>query len=59
MLHDRNDDIVPISQGETYVARATSLGDDARLDVVPGTHFSHIKPRSRAVKHLRVILATL
>lgn len=59
LLHDRRDDTVPISQSERYVEKAVSLGDDSTLVVVPGNHFSHLKPRSRAARHLRDALATM
>ncbi len=59
LLHDRDDAIVPISQSETYVSSAAQRGDDSTLEVVPGTHFSHIKPKSKAVQRLRDVLATM
>jgi acetyl esterase/lipase len=59
LIHDCNDDAVPISQSETYVASATSAGDDSRLEVVPGDHFSHLDPSSEACQRLREVLATM
>lgn len=59
LLHDRDDDLVPIRQSELYVAQATNVGDDCVLDVVPGNHFSHLKPKSRAAQALRDALATM
>jgi acetyl esterase/lipase len=59
LIHDRGDDIVPISQSESYVATAQRAGDDSRLVVVHGNHFSHVKPRSAAVTALREVLTTM
>lgn len=59
LIHDRGDDVVPIAQSETYVRDAKAAGDDSRLEVVPGDHFSHIDPTSVAVQKLRDVLATL
>jgi acetyl esterase/lipase len=59
LLHDRDDDIVPIGQSETYVAQATAVGDTSRLEVVPGTHLSHIEPDSAACERLRDTLGTM
>jgi pimeloyl-ACP methyl ester carboxylesterase len=59
LIHDRNDDIVPLSQSETYVRDAVAAGDDSTLAVVPGDHFSHIDPASAACARLREALATM
>jgi acetyl esterase/lipase len=59
LIHDRNDDVVPLSQSETYVHDAKQAGDDSTLAVVPGDHFSHIDPKSAAIQKLRDTLATL
>jgi acetyl esterase/lipase len=59
LIHDRNDDIVPVSQSETYVKDATAAGDNSRLEVVPGDHFSHIDPTSVACERMREALATM
>jgi acetyl esterase/lipase len=59
LIHDRNDDVVPLSQSETYVRDAKKAGDDSTLEVVPGDHFSHIDPTSKAVQKLRDTLATM
>lgn len=59
LLHDRGDDVVPIAQSEAYVRTASAASDDSTLTVVPGNHFSHIKPRSRAARALREVLQTM
>jgi acetyl esterase/lipase len=59
LIHDRDDDVVPISQSEAYVKAATAAGDDSTLAVVPGNHDSHIDPPSAACDRLRAVLATL
>jgi dipeptidyl aminopeptidase/acylaminoacyl peptidase len=59
LVHDRNDDIVPVSQSETYVRDAAAAGDDSRLEIVPGDHFSHIDPKSVACQRMRDALATM
>src|SRR5438270_12033761 len=35
-------------RSETYVAAATSAGDDCTLDRVGGDHYAHLDPRSEA-----------
>jgi acetyl esterase/lipase len=59
LIHDRHDDVVPISQSQAYVDAAVDAGDDSTLAVVPGDHFSHLDPRSAAGEQLRVALATM
>jgi acetyl esterase/lipase len=59
LLHTRDDDVVPISQSQTYVRKATKAGDDSTLVVVPGDHYSHIDPDTEAVAALRDALATM
>lgn len=59
LIHDRDDDAVPISQSETYVAAAAAAGDAARLVVVAGDHFSHLDPSTEACAKLRDALATM
>ena len=59
LVHDANDDIVPLSQSETYVDAATKASDDSTLAVVPGDHFSHIDPSSAAWARVREALRTL
>jgi acetyl esterase/lipase len=59
LIHDAYDDIVPLSQSETYVAAAKKAGDDSTLAVVPGDHFSHIDPTSEACVRMRQALVTM
>jgi acetyl esterase/lipase len=58
-VHGRDDDIVPISQSEEYVAAATAAG--ARADLVPvdGDHFVVIDPDSAAWATTLEILVSL
>ena len=53
-VHAAGDDLVPISQSETYVAAA---GPVARLVRVPGAHFEHLDPASEACAAMREGLA--
>ena len=53
-VHAAGDDLVPISQSETYVAAA---GPVARLVRVPGAHFEHLDPASQACAAMREALA--
>jgi acetyl esterase/lipase len=59
LIHDRNDDAVPVTQSETYVSAATAAGDDSALAIVPGDHFSHLDPKSAACERMRDALAAL
>jgi acetyl esterase/lipase len=59
LIHDRNDDVVPLSQSQTYVAAATKAGDKAGLIVTSGDHFSHLDPASESCAKLRDALATM
>lgn len=44
-VHGASDRVVPMSQSETYVERATASGTSVRLEVVDGAdHFSHLDP---------------
>jgi acetyl esterase/lipase len=47
LIHGADDDVVPLSQSETYAAAS-----EARLSVVPGGHFEHLDPRSGAIAAL-------
>jgi acetyl esterase/lipase len=47
-VHGRSDDIVPISQSETYVAAARAAGGTAELVEVEGDHFEVVDPASAA-----------
>ena len=58
-IHGSADDIVPISQSQTYVQAATAAGDDSRLVQVDGGHFEHLDPGSAALQALRDALATM
>jgi acetyl esterase/lipase len=53
-VHSPGDDIVPISQSESYVAAA---GSATRLVRVPGGHFEHLNPGSEACEAMRRALA--
>ncbi|MEO7001562.1 MAG: alpha/beta fold hydrolase [Ktedonobacterales bacterium] len=45
LLHGADDENVPVSQSEEYVAHAQALGDDARLILLPDTgHFELVAP---------------
>jgi acetyl esterase/lipase len=59
LVHDANDDAVPISHSEAYVAAATKAGDDSSLAVVPGDHYSHLDPSTEAWARVRKALATM
>ena len=41
-VHGRDDDVVPISQSQAYVAAARKAGAEAHLDAVDGDHFTII-----------------
>lgn len=47
-VHSRDDESVPYSQSERYVAAATAAGGRATLTEVPGDHMAMIEPRSQA-----------
>jgi acetyl esterase/lipase len=53
-VHAAGDDLVPISQSESYVAAA---GSAARLVTFPGGHFEHLDPSSEACEVMRAALA--
>jgi acetyl esterase/lipase len=55
LVHGPADDIVPISQSTDYLAVAR----DCSLEQVPGDHFVHLDPTSRACAVMRSALATL
>jgi len=54
LLHSDADALVPVSQSEIYVAAA---GPRARLVRVPGGHFAHLDPTSRALEELHRALS--
>jgi acetyl esterase/lipase len=58
-VHGRDDDVVPISQSEEYVAAATAAGARAELVPVDGDHFVVIDPDSAAWAATLEILDTL
>ena len=47
-VHARDDDTVPFSQAEDYVAAATAAGAEATLVEVTGGHFGVIEPGTDA-----------
>jgi acetyl esterase/lipase len=59
LIHTERDKYVPLLQSREYVAKATEAGDDSRLEVCRGDHFSHLDPRSAAGQQLRDALATM
>ena len=58
-VHGRDDDIVPISQSEAYVAAATAAGARAELVPVEGDHFVVIDPSSAAWARIVEVLDSL
>jgi acetyl esterase/lipase len=56
LIHGTDDDEVPISQAERYVAAATAVGDDATLAKYVGGHYEHLAPDSEAGDLLRQAL---
>jgi pimeloyl-ACP methyl ester carboxylesterase len=55
LVHGVDDDVVPISQSEDYLA----VAKDCTLVRVPGGHFEHLDPSSTACDALRTALATI
>ena len=55
IVHGVDDDVVPMSQSEEYVA----VSPTTQLVKVPGGHFEHLDPASKACEELRKALATL
>lgn len=58
-VHGRDDDIVPISQSEGYVAAATAAGARAELVAVDGDHFTVVDTGSAAWARTLAVLDTL
>ena len=56
LVHGAADNLVPISQSETYVAAA---GSSSRLARFEGDHFQHLDPTSEACDLMRAALAVL
>jgi acetyl esterase/lipase len=59
LIHSPRDKLVPLQQSRVYVERATELGDDSRLEISKGDHFSHLDPKSQAWQLVRDALAAL
>jgi acetyl esterase/lipase len=59
LVHGEDDDVVPISQSEQYVAAARAAGDDSVLVRVEGGHMVHLDPCSAALRALHDALADL
>jgi acetyl esterase/lipase len=60
LLHGTDDDVVPVSISQGYVAAARKAGDDATLEEIPGAgHFELIDPRSKAWTTVRNSLLAL
>lgn len=58
-VHGDRDDVVPLTQSDTYVTAAQAAGDDATLVVVPGGHFEHLNPRGPVTEAMRAALERL
>ena len=56
LIHGMDDEEVPVSQAERYVAAATAVGDDATLVRYVGGHYEHLEPDSEAGDLLRQAL---
>jgi acetyl esterase/lipase len=59
LIHAPRDRTVPLSQSRLYVQRATAAGDDSRLEISRGDHFSHLDPKSDAGRLLREALSSM
>ena len=59
LVHGTDDEPVPLSQSETYLAAARAAGDNCTLELYDGGHFEHLDPASEACDLLRAALATL
>lgn len=58
-VHAADDDTVPISQSQAYVAAARAAGGEAHLVEVPGGHFEVIDPGSAAWRRTVEVLDAL
>ena len=58
-VHAPDDDVVPISQSEGYVAAATAAGAEATLVEVTGGHFGVIDTGSDAWSDIVGVLDTI
>ncbi|MGB8650009.1 MAG: hypothetical protein WCD35_05040, partial [Mycobacteriales bacterium] len=54
LVHGVDDDVVPLSQSEAYAGAS-----GCELVRVPGGHFEHLDPSSRACEALRAALSSL
>lgn len=59
LIHTQRDKAVPPEQSRVYVEQATAAGDDSRLEICRGDHFSHLDPKSEACRLMRDALATM
>jgi acetyl esterase/lipase len=59
LISGTSENIVPVSQSETYHREATAAGDDCALELIPGDHFIHLDPESEACQRMRAALATM
>jgi acetyl esterase/lipase len=51
-LHGRDDERVPFTIGEEFVALARAAGDDVELREIPGGHTAPIEPHDKAWAHV-------
>jgi acetyl esterase/lipase len=58
-VHGRQDDVVPFTQSEAYVAAARAAGGRAELLAVDGDHFTVIDPASPAWERTVEVLVSL
>jgi acetyl esterase/lipase len=59
LIHTARDKSVPARQSRIYVQGATEAGDDSRLEICPGDHFSHLDPKREACQRMYNALATM
>lgn len=59
LVHATDDDVVPVTQSEHYLAASTAAGDDVVLERVTGGHYVHLDPASEACARMRAALAPL
>jgi acetyl esterase/lipase len=59
LLHPQRDRTVPISLSKAYVEQAVEAGDDSRLEICRGDHFSHLDPKTASHRMLLETLATM
>jgi acetyl esterase/lipase len=58
-IHGTEDDTVPVSQSETYVAAAKAAGAPVHLLKIPGDHFALIDPKAPAYRKCREMVELL